>query len=86
MVREGATAEQLYVAGMAALALAQARSESDNAPSDAGENDYADAANLFVRTVRTDPMHFRALYRYWQIRARSGEVPDQRLQDVLVQA
>ena len=55
-------------------------------PSDAGDNDYADAANLFVRTVRADPMHYRARYRYWQIRARSGEVPDQRLQDVLVQA
>ena len=86
LLGEAATAEQLFMAGLANMAAAQARSEAEGAAPDAGEDDYVTAGNLFVRAVRADPMHFRALYRYWQVRTRSREYPDTRLQDVLVQA
>ena len=86
LLGDTATAAQLYVGGIATMALAEARREAANAPEDAGEREFVDAGNLFARTVRADPQHFQALYRYWQVRARTGEVPDIRLQDVLVQA
>lgn len=86
LLGDAAAPELCFVAGMANMALAASKAEAPGAKDDAGELDYVQAANLFVRTVRGDPMHYRALYRYWQIRARTGEAPDTRLQDVLVQA
>ncbi len=89
LLSDAATPEQLYLAGTARMALAQslraARREGAQA-GDAEEEAYTAAGNLFARALRGDPDDYRSLYRYWQVRARSGESPDANLQEVLLRA
>lgn len=81
LLGEGATSRQCQLAGHAQRALAVTLPAGQ-----AREDAFVAAANLFARAVRIDPLAYPALYRYYLLRTRSGELPDTPLQDVLVRA
>ena len=86
LANANASPEQHYLAGVAKLAVAAKVLKEPNADITEAKAARLAAANHFAVAIRGDETDYRALYKYWQIRALNGETLDGPLQDVLQRA